>query len=114
MAAQYEDLQKVGREQIESSLKVFGAFSKGLQGIAAELADYTKRSFEEGTSALEKLAAAKSFDKVIEVQTEYARSSYENFIAESTRIGELYTDLTREAFKPYEGAFARVRPFTER
>ncbi|MFD2250624.1 phasin family protein [Pseudochelatococcus lubricantis] len=107
MAAQYEDVQKFGKEQIDSSLKAFGAFSKGLQGIAAELADYTKRSFEEGTSALEKLAAAKTLDKALEIQTEYARTAYENFVAESTRIGELYTDLTREAFKPYEGAFAR-------
>lgn len=112
MAAQYENVQKFSKEQIETSLKAFGAVSKSLQGIAAELVDYSKKSFEEGTSALEKLAAAKSLDKAIEVQTDYAKTAYENFIAESTKIGELYTDLAREAFKPYEGVLARAQATT--
>ncbi|MGV6874915.1 phasin family protein [Pseudochelatococcus sp. B33] len=112
MAAQYENVQKFGKDQIETSLKAFGAVSKGLQGIAAELADYTKKSFEEGTSALEKLVAAKSLDKAIEIQTDYAKTTYENFVAESTKIGELYTDLAKEAFKPYEGVLARAQSAT--
>lgn len=109
MATQYENAQQFGKEHIETSLKTFGAFSKGLQGIAAELVDYTKKSFEEGTSTLEKLVAAKSIDKAFEIQTNYAKTTYENFVAESTKIGELYTDLAREAFKPYEGVFARAQ-----
>lgn len=112
MVAQYENAQKIGKEQIETSLKAFGAFSKGIQGIAAELADYSKKSFEESTSAFEKLVAAKSLDKAIEIQTDYAKSAYEGFVAESSKLSELYTDLAKEAFKPYEGIFARVQPTT--
>lgn len=109
MATQYENVQNFGKDQIETSLKSFGAVSKGLQGIAAELANYAKKSFEDGTHALEKLAAARSLDKAIEIQTDYAKTSYENFVAESTKIGELYTDIAKEVFKPYEGAFARAQ-----
>ncbi len=109
MATQYENAQQYGKEHVETSLKAFGAFSKGLQSIAAELANYSKKSFEEGTATLEKLVAAKSLDKAIEIQTDYAKSAYENFVAESSKIGELYTDLAKEAFKPYEGVFARAQ-----
>lgn len=109
MTTQYENAQKFGKEHVETSLKAFGAVSKGLQSIAAELADYTKKSFEEGASTFEQLAAAKSLDRAIEIQTGYAKSAYENFVAESTKIGELYTDLAKEVFKPYEGAFARAQ-----
>lgn len=112
MAAQYENAQKVGKEQIETSLKAFGAFSKGLQGIAAEIADYTKKSFEESTSTFEKLVSAKSLDKAIEIQTDFAKTAYEGLVAESTKISELYTDLAKETFKPYEGIFARAQAST--
>jgi hypothetical protein len=47
----------------------------------------------------EKPATVKSFDKALEVQTEYAKSSYETFVAESKKIGELYTDLAKDAGK---------------
>lgn len=66
------------------------------------MADYSKKSFEEGSAALEKLFGAKSFDKALEIQSDYAKSAYEGFVAESTKIGELFTDLTKEAYKPVE------------
>ena len=42
----------------------------------------------------------KSLDKVVELQTDFARTTYENFVAESHKIGEIYTDLAKETFKP--------------
>ncbi|MBB3808659.1 phasin family protein [Pseudochelatococcus contaminans] len=109
MATQYDNFQNFGKENIESSLKAFNVFSKGLQTVATELVGYSKKSFEEGSAALEKLAATKSLDKAIEVQTEYARKSYENFVQESAKIGEIYKEIAQEAFRPYEGAFNRAR-----
>ncbi|MDR3423896.1 MAG: phasin family protein, partial [Alphaproteobacteria bacterium] len=34
---------------------------------------------------------------------------YEGFVAEVTKLGELYTTLAKEAFKPVEGAIAKVK-----
>jgi hypothetical protein len=42
------------------------------------------------------------------VQTDYAKSSYESFVAEATKLGELYADLAREAYKPFESQFGKV------
>jgi hypothetical protein len=49
-------------------------------------------------------------DKAIEAQTEYARSAYESFVAESQKIAGLYTDLAKQTFKPYEGLIAKFVP----
>jgi hypothetical protein len=32
------------------------------------------------------------------VQTEYAKAAYESYVSEVTKLGELYSDLAREAF----------------
>jgi hypothetical protein len=52
----------------------------------------------------------KSPDKAIEVQTEYAKTVYETFVAESQKIGELYADLAKQAYKPFEDFATKFVP----
>jgi hypothetical protein len=82
----------------------------GLQAIATAYGDYTKKSFEDTKSFVEKLSGMKSMDKVLEVQTEFAKSAYETFVAESQKIAGLYTDLAKQTFKPLEGMVAKFTP----
>jgi phasin family protein len=73
-----------------------------------QIADYSKKSFEESTAVLEKLMGAKSLEKAMEVQSEYLKSSYEDFVAQSTKLSELYAGLAKEAYKPFEGVIAKA------
>ena len=57
----------------------------GVQAIATAYGDYAKKSFEDTESLVEQLSGVKSLDKALEAQTEYARSAYETFVAESRR-----------------------------
>ena len=108
MVKNFEDLQKLGKENVEATMSSFGALSKGFQTIAVELADYSKKVFEEGTGAAERLLGAKSLDKAIEVQSDYVKSVYEGFVSQSTKIGELYAGLAQEAYKPFESYIAKT------
>jgi hypothetical protein len=109
MVKNFEDLQAVGKENVDATLKSFGALTKSGQAIAVELADYSKKAFQDGSSALEKLFGVKSFDKAFEVQADYAKSAYEGFVAQASKLGELYADLAKETYKPFEGIFARAK-----
>jgi hypothetical protein len=106
MMQQFDTIQKFSKDNVDAALKSFGAVSKGAQTIAVEAADYAKKSFEQGTATLEKLVGAKSLDKAVEIQTDYVKSAYEGFVAQSTKIGELYASVAKEVFKPYEGLVA--------
>jgi hypothetical protein len=110
MLKNFEDFQKLGKDNVDTCMKQFGTVSKGWQAIATEFADYSKKSFEDGSAALEKLFGAKSIEKAIEVQSDYVKTTYEGFVAETTKLGELYTDLAKETYKPYEGLLAKVAP----
>ncbi len=109
MIASVEDFQKFAKDNAENTQKAFGQLSKGLQTIAAEIGDYSKKSFEEGSAVLEQLAGAKTLDKVVEIQSEYAKKAYEGFVAQSTKVGELYVDLAKELAKPFEGIMPKVK-----
>jgi hypothetical protein len=110
MLKNFDDMQKYGKDNMDAAVKSAGFATKSVQAIAAEVTSYSKKSFEDGSVALEKLLGAKTLEKAIEVQTEYARSAYEGFVAEATKLGKLYADIAREAYKPFEGYLAKVTP----
>jgi len=97
-----EDMQKFGKDGVDNAMKSFGVVSKGMQAIAVEFADYSKKSFEDGSAAVEKMMGAKSLDKAFEVQTEYAKSAYEGYVGQMTKMGEMYMDLAKDAYAPLE------------
>ena len=105
-----EDMQKLGKSNLDATVKSFGALSKSAQAIAAEVADYSKKSFEDGSKALEKLLGAKTPEQAIQVQTDFAKTAYENFIGQATRIGELYADLAKETYKSFESNLSKAAP----
>jgi hypothetical protein len=109
MVKNFEDLQQVSKENVDLAMKSIGVLTKGSQAIAVEVADYSKKSFEDGTAALEKLFGVKSVEKAIELQTEYAKTAYEGFVAKATKIGELYADLAKETYKPFESMLAKAK-----
>jgi len=105
-----EELQNYGKEQFESAVSAANDFQQTLQAIVTAFGDYSKKSFEDGSVFLEKLVASKS----LEVQTEYAKTSYETFIAESQKIGGLYVELAKQSFKPFEGFIGKLAPVSVR
>lgn len=105
-----EDIQQYGKEHLETVVASATTLQNGIQAIASAYGDYTKKSFEDTKSLVEKLSGVKSLDKALEVQTEYAKSAYETFVAESQKIAGLYTDLAKQTFKPYEGLVAKFVP----
>ena len=103
-----DEFQKFGSEGADVVLKQFGAFSKVAQAIASEVADYSKEAFENTAAATEKLFGAKSLETAIEIQSDFLKTSYEGFVARSGKFGELYADLAKEAYKPFEGYVAKA------
>ena len=82
----------------------------GLHTIATAYSDYTRKSFEETRSFVEKLSEVRSLDKAMEVQTEFAKQAYDTFVAESQKMRELYGKLARQTFKPLEGFVTKSTP----
>ena len=93
MIKSFEDAQNWGKDGFEAYVASATALTKGLQSIATEMADYSRKSFEEGSVVMEKAFAAKSIDKALEVQRGYVQSASEAYLNELTKLGELYLSL---------------------
>jgi phasin family protein len=88
----------------------FEPFTKGLEAIAAETTDYSKKSLEKSQAFFEKLFGVKKIDEAIQLQSDFAKSAYDDFLAYATKIGETYSSLAKEAFKPINVASPAQSP----
>jgi len=104
----FDEANKKGKEAMDAALKSYSEVSKGFQAIAAEAAEYSKKSFQDGVTHFETLAGAKSFETAFELQSNFVKNSYERFVAESTKLGEMYADLAKTVYKPYEAPVAKA------
>jgi phasin family protein len=109
MSYDFESFQKFGKEQLETTAAAFTEVAKGLQAIAVEAQDYSKKAIEKNSAHVEKLLGVKKMDEAITLQSEFAKQSYEGFVAQATKIGEMYAAVAKEAFKPVEGAIAKAQ-----
>ena len=106
MIKSFEDVQKFSKEGFEAYTASAAAMTKGIQSIAAETADFSRKSFEKNSKLLEEVAAVKSIDKAFEVQSGFAKEAYEAYVGQVTKIGEIYAAAAKEAFKPFEASMA--------
>ena len=100
MMNNFEDMQKIGQSTVDSAMRMFGEWNKNWQAIAAEMGDYTTRSFAEGSATLEKLMASKSVGHAVEIQTSYAKRAYDDYMQQVTKIGGMYAKMAKKAYEP--------------
>jgi phasin family protein len=98
----FEEATKTNSQAIDAALKSYSDAAKGVQAIAAETAGFSKKSIEDAVSHVQTLSSTKSLEAAFALQSNFAKSCYENFVAEATRIGDLYAGIARAVYTPYE------------
>jgi hypothetical protein len=73
------------------------AVTANMLEIVAEVTDYWKQYLDNRAAFVEKLLGAKSFDSAVQIQSEYAKTSFEGFVVQATKMGELYSNLAKSA-----------------
>lgn len=106
MFKSYEEFQNAGKDGWDAYVASATAMSKGVQATAQDAAEYSKKSFEKGSAALEKLFSAKSPDKAIEAQQAFVKEAYEDFVSHFNKMNEKWMAAAQEAYKPHEATFA--------
>ena len=103
-----EEFQRATKDGFDASVRSFGEVSKGFQAIAATVVDYSKKAFEDSTRTFEQLAGAKSFEQAWEIQSQYAKKAFDAYVAHASKVGEMYVDLARTAYRPVEQVVAKT------
>jgi hypothetical protein len=105
-----DEIAQIQTKQFEAVSGAATAVAKSWQNIVSETGDYAKQSFEKRRVLTGKLFGVKKIDELIQLQSEFAKEAYDDFLTQATKIGKLCSDLATEAFKPIE---VTTRPVAE-
>ncbi|PNG26753.1 phasin family protein [Methylocella silvestris] len=109
MANNSPEFQEFSKAQLEAATTSSSAFVKNLKTISEEATAYSTQSIAKVSTLIEELRSAKSFESAMHIQSEYTKTFFVDFIAYLTKVGELYSNLSKEALKPIEAAVAKAQ-----
>jgi len=100
-----EQAAKNGKAATEST----NTFASSFQTIATAHADYAKKAMQDSSEFFAKLTSVREPTKVMELQSEYVKSAFEAFVAETKKLSELYADLFKQTTKPLQDLIAKSK-----
>jgi phasin family protein len=99
------------KKNLEAAVASVTAATKGAEALGAQAMAYSKKSLEDQVAAAKSLTGAKSLQEVVELQTSFAKSALEAYVAEMNKATETVSASMKEAFLPLN---ERVTAFVER
>lgn len=99
------------KKNLEAVVASVTAATKGAEALGAQAMAYSKQALEDQVAAAKSLTGAKSVQEVVELQTAYAKSAFEAYIAQMTRASETVSASVKESFQPIN---ERVTAFVEK
>lgn len=100
--AGYDHVVSYNKDTAEALLKSASVAGKGAETLNSEIYAYAKQSLEESLAAGRAFLTAKSVHEAIEIQTGFAKSAFENYVTELTRVNKLITATAKDSFAPLE------------
>jgi len=96
----YEDFAAFGKANLEAFVQANKLFTSGIETLSKEVVSLAQSSLESSTAATKAMFAAKTIKDVVELQTDFAKTSFEKLVANSTKIGEMTVKLATDSAAP--------------
>jgi len=99
----YDAILGYGKETAEAVVKSATVAGKSVESINNEIYSFSKQSIEDSVAATKAVLSSKSVHEAFEFQTDFAKSSFESYVSELSKISELATTATKDTFAPFKG-----------
>jgi phasin family protein len=88
------------KQNLEALVASATATAKGAETLGAQAMAYGKTAVEKHVEAAKALSSARSVQEAIELQSTYAKSAFETYMAEMSRASEIFSTTLKGAFRP--------------
>ena len=99
----YDAFVGYGKETADAVTKSATVAGKGIESINSEIYSYSKQSIEDTVAATKAVMGSKSIHEAFEFQTDFAKSAFEAYVAELSKLSELSTAVAKDSFAPFKG-----------
>ncbi|WP_309092588.1 TIGR01841 family phasin [Phenylobacterium sp.] len=98
--AALNELNTHSKQNLEAVVASVTAATKGAEALGAQAMAFSKTAFETQVNAARSLAGAKSFQEVMELQTAFAKTALETYMAEVGKMSETVSASVKDSVKP--------------
>ncbi len=95
-----EEFADLARANVEAIVEAGRVASEGARSIGQDVVAHSRDGVEQAADAIRSLAEAKSPTEYLQLQSEFARSSFDRMVAETSKLTESMVKLAGEAFQP--------------
>ena len=96
------------KKNLEAVVASVTAATKGAESLGSQAIAFSKKSVEDQVAAAKTLASAKSVQEAVELQTTFAKSALEAYLANVSAMSETVTASVKDVFKPINARAAAV------
>jgi phasin family protein len=89
-----------GKQNMEAWVASAAAAQKGFEALSARTVAFQKEAMEKHVAATKSLLTSKSVQEFVERQNDYAKSSFEAYVAELTTVSDLVAGVAKETLQP--------------
>ena len=83
------DMSSYNRDNVDAMVAASTVFAKGMEAVSAEVMAISKRNMEDTVAAMKALSGVKSAKEYFELQSDFAKTAWDNMVADGTKIGEM-------------------------
>ncbi len=94
------ELTDLARANVEAVVEAGRVASEGARSLGQDVVAKQRDSFEQAADAIRSFAEAKSPTEYLQLQSDFARASFDRMVAESSKLTESMVKLAGEAFQP--------------
>ncbi|HEX3677861.1 MAG TPA: phasin family protein, partial [Sphingomicrobium sp.] len=95
-----EELADLARANVEAVVEAGRVAAEGARSIGQGVAASSRDNVEQAADAIRSLAEAKSPTEYLQLQSDFARASFDRAVAETSKLTESLVKLAGEAFQP--------------
>ncbi len=107
----YDDLTAFNKDTVEAVVASSQILAKGFETVSKTWVAFAQSSMEQSVSAAKALMTVKTLREAMDLQAEFARTSFDTLVAETTKVSELSVKVANEAIEPIS---ARVNAAVEK
>lgn len=101
-----DEMSAMARGNVEALLASTKAATTGLETIAHQVADFSRKSFEETTAAARAMTTVKTPNELMQLQNDFAKTQFDAAISEMSKLSETLVKLAGEVFEPVQNRVA--------
>jgi len=96
----FDQVSDFNRENVEAVIVSSNIVAKGFEVVGKEVAAYAQKAAEANMAAAKKLSSAKNPQELMDMQAEWAKTAFDGFVAESTKLQDLSVKVSNQASQP--------------